>query len=82
MDEWGKMVLTLDAYARKQGYILAAAFGVQVYDSHYYYVRSDFADSAAMVERIREIPYYWWPGPLSVNYAKVKIDLSSPLEAR
>jgi len=68
-DDWWKMVVTLEDYAERQDYALAAAFGVSPYDSHYYYVRRDFEDSASIVRRIRETPYYWPYGSECINYA-------------
>lgn len=67
---WQQMDLTLLAYASKRGYILAAAYGDSAYDTHYYYVRPDFPDSAAIVAGIRQMDYIWYgTGRRSVNYA-------------
>ena len=49
---------TLAQYARSHGYILAAAYGANPCNMHMYYVRPDFADSAALVSLIRDHPYY------------------------
>jgi hypothetical protein len=68
-DEWWKMATTLNDFAERRGYVLAAAFGVSPYDSHYYYVRRDFDDSDTIIRRIRETPYFWRYGPRCVNFA-------------
>ena len=72
-DPWFNMVLTLKTYAEKNDYILAAAYGANLYDSHYYYVRQDFPDSNEIVDRIRTLEeegYYY--GGRSVNFALFK----------
>ncbi len=67
---WRQMNLTLLQYATARGYVLAAAFGDSAYDTHHYYVRSDFPDSAAIVAGIRQLNYIWYgTGRRSVNYA-------------
>ena len=38
--------MTLKAYAERNGYILAAVYGRNAWDTHYYYVRTGFPDSA------------------------------------
>jgi hypothetical protein len=52
---WLGMVLTLKQYAEANGYELAAVFGSSPRDTHYYYVRPGFPDSAAIIEDIRAI---------------------------
>ena len=47
-------------YAERRGYILAAVYGETPYDTHYYYVRPDFPDAAAIVQRIRSTRYIWY----------------------
>jgi len=49
----------LAQYARKRGYILAAAFSPTACEFHLYYVRPDFPDSDAIISRIRTHPYYY-----------------------
>ena len=39
---WYRMVMTLKGYAGKHGYVLAACFGRNEWDTHYYYVRRGF----------------------------------------
>ncbi len=56
---WYRMVMTLKAYAERNGYVLAAVFGKNAYDTHYYYVRSGFARSREITERLRALDYQW-----------------------
>ena len=56
---WYRMVMTLKAYAERNGYVLAACFGRNAWDTHWYYVRDGFPQSAAIVARIRALDYYW-----------------------
>lgn len=70
---WFPMLMILKQYAESHGYILAASFGVSPYDTYYYYVRNDFADSSAIVQKIRDIPYYSYStGEVCINYALLK----------
>jgi hypothetical protein len=65
------MTITLKSYAEDHHYILAAVFGVSPYDTHYYYVRPDFADSQALVRLISRFTRYAWApdgGVKAVNY--------------
>lgn len=68
---WFSMTILLKTYAEDNGYILAAVFGDSPYDTHYYYVRSDFVDSSRLVNRISEFRDYFYPttGKRSINYA-------------
>lgn len=50
--------IILNRYAVRHGYILAALWGSTYCDYHKYWVRPDFADSAAIVSAIRDHPYY------------------------
>ncbi len=71
--KWFEMVMTLKRYAEKNGYILAAAFGETPYDTHYYYVRPDFAESCEIVKRIRAVDYHWSAtGNKAINYAMLE----------
>jgi arabinofuranosyltransferase len=65
---WYKMVMTLKSYAERNGYVLAAAFGRNAYDTHYYYVRSGFARSREIADRIRALDYEW-DGEPTVDFA-------------
>ena len=68
---WFAMTLTLKDYAESHHYILAAVFGVTPYDTHYYYVRPDFADSQTIVKLISRFRGYAWAaegGVKAVNF--------------
>jgi hypothetical protein len=65
---WYRMVTTLKGYAERNGYILAAVFGRNAWDTHYYYVRTGFPDSAALVDRLHSLEYYW-DGEPTANFA-------------
>jgi len=56
---WYQMVMTLKNYAEHNHYVLAACFGRNAYDTHYYYVRSGFSESAEIARRLRALDYYW-----------------------
>ena len=56
---WYRMVMTLKAYAERNRYVLAACFGRNAWDTHWYYVRNGFPQSAEIVARIRALDYYW-----------------------
>ncbi len=68
---WFSMTITMKEYAEANGYVLAAVFGDSPYDTHYYYVRSDFEDSKRLIEQISKMKKYYWPttGKRSINYA-------------
>jgi hypothetical protein len=72
--DWHRMTLTLQRYAESHGYLLAAAFGDSPYESHYYYVRSDFPDSAKIARDISKLRSYYWyaTGKKAINYAAVE----------
>ncbi len=65
---WYRMVTTLKGYAERNGYVLAAVFGRNAWDTHYYYVRAGFPDSAALVDRLHSLEYYW-DGEPTANFA-------------
>ena len=54
---YAEMTPVLERYAEKNGYILAACYSCDPYDSHYYYVRPDFPESKEIVEGIRGVNY-------------------------
>jgi len=56
---WYRMVMTLKRYAESRGYELAASFGRNEWDTHYYYVRRGFPQSREITERLRALDYYW-----------------------
>lgn len=68
---WFSMTITMKDYAEANGYVLAAVFGDSPYDTHYYYVRTDFEDSERLIEKISEMRNYYYPttGKRSINYA-------------
>jgi len=68
---WFSMTIMMKDYAEANGYILAAIFGDSPYDTHYYYVRTDFEDSQRLVEQISTMKKYYYPttGKKSINYA-------------
>ncbi len=69
---WGRMTILLKEYAESRGYILAAVYGENPFDTHYYYVRPDFEDSELIVRQIRNIRYVWpVTGTRAINYAEV-----------
>ena len=73
---WFAMTMTLKNYAESHHYILAAIFGVTPYDTHYYYVRPDFADSQTIVHLISKFRGYSWAaddGIKAVNFASYSI---------
>ena len=71
---WFRMTIILKDYAEKNGYVLAAAFGDSPYETHYYYVRNDFADSEKIIHDISTMKNYYWyiSGKKSVNYASFR----------
>jgi hypothetical protein len=56
---WFEMVTTMQRYAVSRGYRLAAVFGRNPTDTHYYYVRPGFPESEAIATRIRGMRYLW-----------------------
>lgn len=68
---WFSMTILMKEYAEENGYVLAAIFGDSPYDTHYYYVRSDFEDSERLIEQISTMKKYYFPitGKKSINYA-------------
>jgi len=68
---WFSMTIMMKDYAEVNAYVLAAIFGDSPYDTHYYYVRSDFEDSKRLIEHISKMKNYYYPttGKRSINYA-------------
>jgi hypothetical protein len=62
------MVATLETYAQERGYELAACFGLDDRNTHCYYVRTGFPQSAEIVASIRRIDYHW-NGERASNFA-------------
>ena len=48
---------------------LVAVFGVAPDDTHYYYVRPDLPDAAAIASAIRAVDYRWSDGRVARNFA-------------
>lgn len=70
VDAWDWMARRLWNYAQARGYTLAAAFGSQQDDYHYYYVRTDFADAGAIINYLKNMRYAWYEdGLTAVNHA-------------
>jgi hypothetical protein len=69
---WFAMTITMKEYAEAKGYVLAAVFGDSPYDTHYYYVRTDFKDSKRLIQQISTMNKYYWniTGKKSINYAR------------
>src|SRR5262249_29407255 len=56
---WQDTVRTLQGYARDRDYLLAAVFARGPHESHYYYVRRGFPDTARVVAAVRGGRYDW-----------------------
>jgi hypothetical protein len=56
---WFAMVATLQRYAARHGYTLAAAWGRAPDDTHHYYVRPGFPEADEVARRIRTMRYLW-----------------------
>jgi arabinofuranosyltransferase len=56
---WSAMVRTLQRYAESRGYELAAVYGRNPGDTHYYYVRRSVPEAARIVEGLRGLRYLW-----------------------
>lgn len=69
--KWFSMTITMKEYAEANEYVLAAVFGDSPYDTHYYYVRTEFTDSERLIEQISTMKNYYYPttGKRSINYA-------------
>jgi arabinofuranosyltransferase len=57
---WDYMTLTLKDYAETNNYYLAAVFGVEPDNTHYYYIRQDFVDSLNIIRKIKQMDYSWY----------------------
>lgn len=57
---WDRMVWLLYQYAEENDYTLAAVFGDSLFDTHYYYVKSNFHHSAEITNHIRRDQYIWY----------------------
>ncbi len=71
-DDWYDMVTVLKTYAESRGYVLAAAYGETPYEAEYYYIRSDFPESAEIIRWLRETEYYSGvSGKKLINYVPI-----------
>jgi arabinofuranosyltransferase len=69
VDKLTSNTMIIRDYAQAHGYILAARWGAVYCDYHVFWVRPDFADSAAIVSEIKDHPYYMqMTGELAYNY--------------
>jgi len=67
---WYRMCRTLQAYAERNGYRLAAVFGREPSHTHAYYVRPGFPDADVIEAAIRGLDYVWYQdGRPSTNFA-------------
>ena len=67
---WFRMCRTLQSYAQRRGYRLAALFGREPSHVHAYYVRAGFPDAAALAAAIRGFDYVWYQdGQRATNFA-------------
>ncbi|MER2599699.1 MAG: hypothetical protein ABTQ73_09275 [Caldilineales bacterium] len=72
---WQRMTRLLRSYAEARGYVLAAAYGINPLDTHYYYVRAGLPQSAEIIARLRglESSYSYYGRRASVvNYADLR----------
>ena len=68
---WFRQVMTLQKYAERHNFTLAAVFGVSPRNTHYYYVRSDLSEHDEILQCIRSIDYCWYEnGRKCTNYAE------------
>jgi arabinofuranosyltransferase len=70
---WYRMVMTLKGYAESRDYELAACFGRNAWDTHYYYVRKGFAHTREIVAAIRATDYQW-DGEATADFAEALRD--------
>jgi len=56
---WYRMVTTMIGFAERHDYLLAACFGRNAWDTHYYFVRRGFPKSDEIAARLRALDYYW-----------------------
>jgi len=69
-ERWNAMTITLHDFAESRQYVLAAAYGHDPGDVHYFYVRPDLPDADRIVSEIRATPYYFADtGERAVDYA-------------
>jgi len=67
---WFRMCRTLQSYAERRGYRLAALFGREPSHVHAYYVRAGLPDAAALATAIEGFDYVWYQdGRPATNFA-------------
>ena len=72
---WYRTCRTLQAYAERRGYRLAAVFGREPDHTHSYYVRPGFPDADALFAAIRDLDYAWYQdGMPSTNFARAEAE--------
>jgi hypothetical protein len=60
---WLRMIITLKDYAEKHDYLLAAIYSPDSSGAHYYYVKRNFKHSHDIINKIRQVEYYWVANP-------------------
>lgn len=56
---WFDMIATLQRYVDRRGFVLAANFGIDPKDTHYYWVDADLRECEELLAAIRAVPYTW-----------------------
>jgi arabinofuranosyltransferase len=56
---WSIMTETMRRYAVDHAYTLAAVFGASPSDTHYYFVRNDFPESATIISEIQDLGFHY-----------------------
>jgi len=67
--DWARMVAELTSYGERHGYVVAAVYGHDPYETHTYLVRSGSPDAAAIVAGLRALDYHSRDGLPCVNFA-------------
>lgn len=66
------MIMVLKEFAEDNDYQLAAVYGESPFDTHYYYVRTNFPHGSEIINRIQNVDYPWYAGShLSINWLTV-----------
>lgn len=50
---------TLETFAQSNDYILAANFGINPHDSHFYYIKPNFKYSKEITAKLQKTEYFW-----------------------
>ena len=75
---WFEATRLLRRYAEENGYVLAAAWGLGKNKAHHYYVRSDWENADAVVDKIRNMEYRWFSDPKSGSLGPIAWDYRFP----